>query len=96
LCILKGIYPREPKKAPKGKDKTYYFRKDIQFLEHDPLLAVCLKPIFHLLILEKKFRERHIWKKKMVKAKAKKQNDIIKSLKERKPTYSLNHLVKER
>jgi len=82
ICILKGVYPRNPKKKVKGKDKTYYYKKDIIFLMHDPLI--------------KKFREHRAWKKKVKKAKAKNEKNSVESLMENKPSYSLNHLIKER
>eukprot|EP01123_Difflugia_compressa_P003548 TRINITY_DN1466_c2_g3_i1.p1 TRINITY_DN1466_c2_g3~~TRINITY_DN1466_c2_g3_i1.p1 ORF type:complete len:646 (+),score=134.27 TRINITY_DN1466_c2_g3_i1:95-2032(+) len=82
LCILKGIYPREPPKAPRGKDKTYYYKKDILYLMHDPII--------------RKFAERRVWKKKVIKARNKKMPSLVDHLKKHKPKYSLNHIVKER
>lgn len=38
LCILKGIFPKEPKKKFRGVNKTYYYLKDIKFLSHEKLL----------------------------------------------------------
>lgn len=44
LCILKGIYPHEPKhkkKVNKGSTapRTYYLLKDIRFLLHEPIVG---------------------------------------------------------
>ena len=43
LCILKGIYPHEPKhkkKVNKGSTaaRTFYLIKDIKFLLHEPIV----------------------------------------------------------
>lgn len=82
LCILKGVYPREPKKKVKGGHHTYYHVKDIMFLKHEPLLE--------------KLREMRAYDKKVKKAMSKKNRDLADRLLNRKPTYTLDMLVRER
>eukprot|EP00359_Climacostomum_virens_P002171 CAMPEP_0204900054 /NCGR_PEP_ID=MMETSP1397-20131031/2225_1 /ASSEMBLY_ACC=CAM_ASM_000891 /TAXON_ID=49980 /ORGANISM="Climacostomum Climacostomum virens, Strain Stock W-24" /LENGTH=432 /DNA_ID=CAMNT_0052068123 /DNA_START=91 /DNA_END=1389 /DNA_ORIENTATION=+ len=81
LCILKGIFPREPKKR-KDTTKTYYHIKDVRFLGSELLL--------------KKFHEIDSWVKKFKKARGRKDESKAKTLIEQKPEYSLHHLLKER
>ncbi|CAK9312004.1 unnamed protein product [Citrullus colocynthis] len=82
LCIFKGIFPREPKKKVKGNHHTYYHLKDVAFLHHEPLLEKC--------------REIRAYEKKIKKADAKKNKERANFLKERKPTYGLDRIIKER
>ena len=37
VCILKGIYPRDPKKKL-DKGTTYYHVKDISYISHEPII----------------------------------------------------------
>ncbi|KAL7836857.1 hypothetical protein AOLI_G00281410 [Acnodon oligacanthus] len=87
LCILKGIYPHEPKhkkKVNKGStaQKTFYLLKDIRFLLHEPVVG--------------KFREYKIFVRKLRKAYGKGEWGGVEKLRENKPAYKLDHIVKER
>jgi pescadillo protein len=82
LCILKGIFPKEPPKFFKGVNKTYYLKKDINFLANEKLLN--------------KFREIKTYQKKIKKAQKKGQKFDAKKLIENRPRYTLNHIIKER
>jgi pescadillo protein len=86
LCILKGIYPVEPsnKKIYKKSTqlKTFYYKKDIAFLAHEPLLET--------------LRKEEIYKKKLGKLLFKKEDKAVEVLQEQKPIFKLDHLVKER
>uniref|UniRef100_A0A673CY95 Pescadillo homolog n=1 Tax=Sphaeramia orbicularis TaxID=375764 RepID=A0A673CY95_9TELE len=87
LCILKGIYPHEPKhkkKVNKGSTapRTFYLVKDIRFLLHEPIVG--------------KFRDYKVFVRKLKKAYAKTEYSDVERLKDNKPTYKLDHIIKER
>lgn len=82
LCILKGVYPREPKKKFEGTNKTYYHVKDIKILMHDKLLS--------------KFREIKAHMKKHKKLLNKKEGALAEEHLKKTPKYSLSHVIKER
>jgi pescadillo len=82
LCIIKGIHPRDPKKKPDGASVTYYLRKDIDFLMHERLVDTVRASKTH--------------RKKVVKAKARKQLDLLKALVLKTPTANLDHIIVER
>ncbi|XP_078277681.1 pescadillo [Rhinoraja longicauda] len=87
LCILKGVYPHEPKhkkKVNKGSTapRTFYLMKDIKFLLHEPIVN--------------KFREYKVFVRKLRKAFGKAEWKTVGRLKDNKPVYKLDHVVKER
>ncbi|KAK2837311.1 hypothetical protein Q5P01_014523 [Channa striata] len=87
LCILKGIYPHEPKhkkKVNKGSTapRTFYLLKDIRFLLHEPIV--------------RKFRDYKVFVRKLKRAYGKTEWSAVERLRENKPTYKLDHVIKER
>jgi pescadillo protein len=87
LCILKGIYPVEPKnkrKENKGSSvyQTFYHLKDIQFLLHEPIIDT--------------IREDQIHVKKLGRLLAKREYKAFLELKNNKPQYMLDNIIKER
>ncbi|KAJ1606714.1 pescadillo containing BRCT domain [Cryptosporidium canis] len=82
LCILKGVYPREPKKKLSGLDKTYYHLKDITHLKYDPILS--------------KVRELKTYFRRYRKAMGRNDKTKARSIRENKPIITLQHIVKER
>lgn len=87
ICILKGIYPREPrnrKRAQKGAGgiKTLYHTKDIKFLLHEPIIW--------------KIRELKVYQQKIRRAKALKEYRSVKKYLRDYPEIKIDHIVKER
>eukprot|EP01132_Coremiostelium_polycephalum_P002010 gene2010-2473_t len=82
LCIIKGVHPRDPRKKLKGKSKTYYYAKDIRFLQHEHLLDV--------------IRARKAVHNKEIKLIARGEFGQLKALKNNRPMLSLDHIVRER
>lgn len=82
LCILKGVYPRDPKRKLHGKDKTYYHAKDILYLYHEPLLQ--------------KLREIRAYERKYRRVIGRQEKMAARSLQKHRPVYGLFHIVKER
>ncbi|TFY66885.1 hypothetical protein EVG20_g4196 [Dentipellis fragilis] len=87
LCILKGIFPREPrsrKRANKGSSAptSFYYTKDIAYLAHEPVL--------------KKLREHKAFAKRLSRALGRGEWSSAKSLEDNKPVYKLDHIIKER
>lgn len=87
LCILKGVYPVEPKNKSKltggnTRRKTYYFTRDIQFLLNEPLLQ--------------KFWDFKVFMRRLTKAKGRHDLEKFEKVNDAKPAYKLDSLVKER
>uniref|UniRef100_A0A182PUX3 Pescadillo homolog n=1 Tax=Anopheles epiroticus TaxID=199890 RepID=A0A182PUX3_9DIPT len=87
LCILKGIYPREPKNRARAQHgsremKILYHKKDITFLLHEPIVWT--------------LRDRKIFNRR-IKHAAAKQNMSLRDIRlHNYPQLKLDHIVKER
>lgn len=82
ICILKGIYPREPRKKFKGNDKTYFHVKDLRILQHDTLID--------------KFREIKAHLKKHKKLLGRREVKLAEKHMKKTPKYSLAPVIKDR
>lgn len=87
LTLSIGIFPREPrnkKKANKGSTvpTSFYYAKDIAYLAHEPVLN--------------KLREHKAFAKKISRALGRGEWSTAKHLEDQKPSYRLDHVIKER
>lgn len=87
LCILKGVYPVEPKNKSKitggnTRRKTYFFTRDIQSMIDEPILH--------------KFYEFKVFMKRLTRAKGRHDLEKFQQIIDNKPIYKLDSVVKER
>ena len=112
LCILKGIHPREPKKKTQGQKTYYHVKDINFLLHEPLLEKLRCPPPHvtpppdpssfrsraraELSVHVPARREQQAYEKKIRKAKAKSNADLAQRLATRRPTYTLDRLVKER
>lgn len=87
LCILKGVYPVEPRNKSKltgdnTKRKTYFFKRDVESLKQEPILF--------------KFWEFKVFMKRLTRAKGRHDLEKFQQVNGNKPIYKLDTTVKER
>jgi len=82
LCILKGIYPREPRKKFKGTNKTYYHVKDIKYLEQDKIMDT--------------LRRIKIYSRKHTRLLQRGEKKEAEEMEARRPRMEFQHIIKER
>lgn len=82
ICILKGVFPRQPNKKLDKAHRTYYHIKDIRYIESDKLMD--------------HFADEKIFKRKLTKAIAKKDKLKTFRLKAKKPELNVDHVIRQR
>lgn len=82
MCIIKGVYPRQPARMLKGADKTYYHLKDLNYLARDPIK----ESIYNKEAVDKKAR------KLVVRGEKARARRLEKSV----GTMDLSHIIRER
>jgi pescadillo len=112
LCILKGIYPRQPAGRVPGKKKgqTFYHIKDIRAIAHEPILEkfrefrAFMKKVRSVLYVQSRGNVRFHHLTRLLSStfsqvrRAAGRNEGNEALRKNSvlPTYSLHSLVKER
>lgn len=83
LCILKGVFPRP---APAGnarlRNKTLFLRKDITFLNQDPIVDT--------------MREKIAFRKKKKRLITRREPEALRRLERGRPIMRLDHIIRER